>query len=146
MRLGAGFMGTEDSATPIALWQRRLSRRRLLAHGTDLALLSALIPVRVVAQRGAPFGFDPVSPSSEDAVVVPPGYRADVLIRWGEPLFADTPALDAGAVARGALLRPDAAREHGPGPLIRHLVRAWEGRGTTGGRGGRSWPRRRRMS
>ena len=110
MRLGAGFMGTEGSATPIALWQRRLSRRRLLAHGTDLALLSALIPARVVAQRGAPFGFEPVSPSSEDAVVVPPGYRADVLVRWGEPLFADTPALDAGAVAQGALLRPGAAR------------------------------------
>ena len=31
-------------------------------------------------------GFEGVAPSSEDTVIVPPGYRADVLIAWGDPV------------------------------------------------------------
>jgi secreted PhoX family phosphatase len=52
--------------------------------------------------------FPRVQPSKADAVVVPDGYRADVVIRWGDALFADAPAFDSGAIAQGALLRPDA--------------------------------------
>ena len=40
---------------------------------------------------------------------MPDGYRADVVLRWGDPLFADGAALDAAAVAQGALLEPEAA-------------------------------------
>src|SRR5688572_33170710 len=37
-------------------------------------------------------GFEEVPPSTEDTVVVPPGYVAEVLIPWGTPLFANSPA------------------------------------------------------
>ena len=41
---------------------------------------------------GAPLlGFQGVAPSTADTVVVPPGYRADVLIAWGDPV-SDGPA------------------------------------------------------
>ena len=36
-------------------------------------------------------GFESVAVSDADAVVVPPGYRADVLIAWGDPV-SDGPA------------------------------------------------------
>lgn len=35
-------------------------------------------------------GFEQVEPSDADAIVVPPGYLAEVLIPWGAPLFADS--------------------------------------------------------
>ncbi|MCE7001032.1 PhoX family phosphatase [Saccharothrix sp. S26] len=38
--------------------------------------------------------FDPVAPNTLDAVVVPEGYRQEVVIRWGDPLFPDAPEFD----------------------------------------------------
>jgi len=108
-------MGFADDTTPISLWHRRLSRRRLLAGGSELAILSALTPgCTSVVQRpasAARLGFETVSPSREDTVIVPEGYRTDILLRWGDPLFPDTPALDPAAVAGGGLLEPAAARD-----------------------------------
>ena len=108
-------MGSADDTTPISLWHRRLSRRRLLAGGSDLAILSALTPgcasLSQRTQSGTRLGFETVAPSSEDAVIVPQGYRANVLLRWGEPLFPGTPALDPEAVTRGALFEVAAARD-----------------------------------
>jgi len=37
-------------------------------------------------------GFESVAASSGDDIVLPPGYRHAVLCRWGDPLFADSPA------------------------------------------------------
>jgi uncharacterized protein len=37
-------------------------------------------------------GFEEVPPSTDDTVVVPAGYTADVLIPWGTPLFDNSPA------------------------------------------------------
>lgn len=37
-------------------------------------------------------GFEPVPASSEDTVIVPPGYRAQVFARWGEPISGSYPA------------------------------------------------------
>ena len=44
----------------------------------------------------APVGtkFTPVMPNKDDAVVIPDGYEQAVVIRWGDPLFADVPAFD----------------------------------------------------
>ncbi|MFJ6670565.1 PhoX family protein [Actinosynnema sp. NPDC091369] len=43
-----------------------------------------------------PLGLDftPVAPNTLDAVVVPEGYRHEVVIRWGDPLFPDAPEFD----------------------------------------------------
>ena len=95
MRPDEAFMAPKSDTTPISLWHQRLTRRLLLGRGSELALLSALAPRYALAQRADPLrdlGFESVAPSNADAVVVPPGYRADVLIRWGDPLFPNVPA------------------------------------------------------
>lgn len=38
--------------------------------------------------------FTAVSPNKEDAVVIPEGYEQGVVIRWGDPIFPETPAFD----------------------------------------------------
>ncbi|WP_036566986.1 PhoX family phosphatase [Nocardia sp. BMG51109] len=45
---------------------------------------------------GVPVGtnFTPVVPNSEDAFVTAAGYEHQVVIRWGDPLFADAPKFD----------------------------------------------------
>lgn len=39
--------------------------------------------------------FTPVPPNRRDAVVLPPGFRHDVVARWGDPVVAGAPAFDA---------------------------------------------------
>ena len=90
------------------LLARRLSRRAIVRGGAGLAVLAGT-PVRAWARSAAPLGFTPVAASRVDAVIVPPGYRADVVLRWGDALFAGVPDLDAEAVAAGALLASGAA-------------------------------------
>ncbi|GAB2648945.1 PhoX family protein [Nocardia goodfellowii] len=43
---------------------------------------------------GTGTAFTAVAPNTEDAVVVPEGYEQGVVIRWGDPIFADAPAFD----------------------------------------------------
>ena len=40
------------------------------------------------------FAFNAVAASTADTVTVPAGYRADILIRWGDPLWSDAPEFD----------------------------------------------------
>ena len=88
---------------------RRLSRRRVLASGSGLAALS-LTGDAVWAQAPlSPLGFEPIVGSADDRVDVPSGYRADVVVRWGDPLFSDAPALEPERVAEGALFEAGAA-------------------------------------
>ena len=103
-------MELKDSSALHALLERRLNRRRLLGGGAELAALSVVARgayAQTVATSGLTFPL--VAPSRADAIIVPDGYRADVVLRWGDPLFADSVALDARAVASGALLTPEAA-------------------------------------
>ena len=71
----------------------RLSRRRVLAGGLVAAGATLLRPVlragraRAVAQGGL-LGFTGVPISRADAVTVPPGYTAEVLYAWGDPISA----------------------------------------------------------
>jgi secreted PhoX family phosphatase len=44
------------------------------------------------SSSGPLIGFTEVPPSSDDSFVVPPGYTAQILIPWGTPLFANSPA------------------------------------------------------
>lgn len=98
-------------ATPLRLLlERRLNRRRLLRGGVEVAAGSLAAQI-AWPQTNAPaaLAFARVAASKRDAVIVPEGYVAQVVLRWGEPLFAGAPALDPLRVAAGALLAPDAA-------------------------------------
>jgi secreted PhoX family phosphatase len=61
------------------------SRRTFLRAGVGVAALGAL--ASCVAQTPRPqLGFMPIAPSTEDALRVPSGYEASVLLRWGDPI------------------------------------------------------------
>ena len=94
-----------------ALLERRLSRRRLFESGCELAVLSLAARSAWSSEAAGEPRFGRVAPSKRDAVIVPDGYRADVVLRWGDPLVADAPRLDAARVAAGSLLEPTAAAE-----------------------------------
>ena len=81
----------------------RLSRRGLLRGGVATAGSALLGSMSLAACGGggddepapAPglkLGFSPVAHSLADAVIVPAGYTASVLLRLGDPLAADVPA------------------------------------------------------
>ena len=81
----------------------RLSRRRLLQGGLVAAGL-AMLRGPLVSGRGqraeaagALFSFQGVPVSKEDTIVVPPGYTAEVLFAWGDP------------VTDGPVFKPDAS-------------------------------------
>ena len=61
---------------------------------------SALTGKSALAQTAAPsglLGFAPVPVSMDDTVVVPAGYKVQVLAPWGEPITGDMPAFTQGA-------------------------------------------------
>ncbi len=73
-----------------------LSRRGFLgalAFGSAAAALGG--PLRAFAGTNAsPFGFEGIATGVADEVVVPEGYVAEVLARWGDPLWSDAPEFD----------------------------------------------------
>jgi secreted PhoX family phosphatase len=98
------------------LLAQRLTRRKLLEAGVAIAPLAMAGPTLLHARDGsansAPgLRFKPIRGSKADAVVLPPGYTHDVLVRWGESLSPSVPDLDAAKLDAGALLAPSAA-EH----------------------------------
>jgi secreted PhoX family phosphatase len=83
----------------------RLSRRGLLGGGLAVGAASALggigtllnsIPAAARGRNRPLLGFQGVAESTADAVVVPQGYTAKVLIAWGDP------------VSNGPAFKPDA--------------------------------------
>ena len=92
---------TENTFAEIA--SRQLSRRRLLVSAgavTAAATLSTSVAERAAAARRLPAAggleFEPIAsiPAAVDAVTVPAGYRWTPVIRWGDPLFWNSPAFD----------------------------------------------------
>ncbi len=84
---------------------RRLRARRSFLKG--LASIAAGAPLfsfvpsflysrlsEAADQRADSLAFDPITGTSADEVIVPDGYRADVLLRWGDSLVPGTPGLD----------------------------------------------------
>ncbi|WP_209503860.1 MULTISPECIES: PhoX family phosphatase [unclassified Ruegeria] len=77
--------------------ERALSRRGflggVLATGSFTALAGSLLPTgaRAAADR---FAFEAIPASTADDVIVPQGYKAEVLVRWGDPLWSDAPEFD----------------------------------------------------
>jgi uncharacterized protein len=90
-----------------------LSRRGflggVLAFGSGAAAMGLLNTGSALAQDASTsagasrFGFTPIPIGTDAEVHVPEGYSAQVLMRWGDPLFSDAPAFDpeTGVTAEG---------------------------------------------
>jgi uncharacterized protein len=96
---------TSDNPHVSEVVEQALARRALLKAGAGSA--AALVLSGLVAEPAAaaptgrptrgPLGrirFSPVAPNNADKVVTPPGFRSDVLIRWGDPVSFDAPRFD----------------------------------------------------
>ncbi|MFD3510692.1 PhoX family protein [Nocardia sp. NPDC058666] len=65
----------------------------LAACGDDSSEVSTPKPTPV-GTPGTGTAFTAVAPNKEDALTIPEGYESQVVIRWGDPIFADAPAFD----------------------------------------------------
>ncbi|MCB1735277.1 MAG: PhoX family phosphatase [Gammaproteobacteria bacterium] len=84
--------------------QRRFRRRDVLKGALGAVALGALAgtslrafadPLESGEKRSeSRFGFTEISHGVDETHHVAPGYRADVLIRWGDPVTADAPEFD----------------------------------------------------
>jgi uncharacterized protein len=75
----------------------RYSRRDILKQGAGAAIVAMAAPAiaRQVGQsENTKLDFEPVLPTDLDEIRVPDGYECKVLLRWGDPLFADSPKFD----------------------------------------------------
>ncbi|MFN3970828.1 MAG: PhoX family protein [Gemmobacter sp.] len=85
--------------------EARASRRSFLFGGLAAVATSGMVmtgPRAALAQSAAPsalLGFAPVPVSTADTVVVPAGYRVQVLAPWGTPILEGAPAYAPGAVS-----------------------------------------------
>ena len=87
---------TSENATIDDLIALAVTRRQFLRAGIAgavVALPGASLLAGCASEMfgpGATLGFAGIPPSTADQVVVPPGYRAQVLYRWGDPVGAAT--------------------------------------------------------
>ncbi|MDF1750580.1 MAG: DUF839 domain-containing protein, partial [Alphaproteobacteria bacterium] len=85
-----------DNETFSSISQRRYSRRGVLKGalmtGTALAIASFSRPGH--AALDASFSFEEISHGVDHTHHVAPGYDADILLRWGDALFPDSPIFD----------------------------------------------------
>lgn len=79
----------------------RFSRRGLLKGSLAVTAIAATVsPIALIladdarAAAASAFSFDEVEAGVDETHHVAAGYDADVLLRWGDPLFADAPAFD----------------------------------------------------
>src|SRR3712207_3302047 len=77
----------------------RLSRRDLVRGALAAATITATVsPLALAAARkanaavGLSFDFPEVAAGVDENHYVAEGYDAQVLLRWGDPIFADVPA------------------------------------------------------
>jgi uncharacterized protein len=107
-------MKRKPDATPFAhLLSQRLTRRRVLAAGATLAPLAVagggLLGACTTTRSASQLSFKPIQGSQADAVLLPPGYRYDLLVGWGDSLWSAVADLDTARLAGGVLLEPGAA-------------------------------------
>ncbi len=80
----------------------RFSRRDMLKGALGATVIAALAPSTLIsAMREArassaksQFAFEEIGHGVDQTHHVAPGYKAEVLIRWGDPVLADAPAFD----------------------------------------------------
>jgi secreted PhoX family phosphatase len=81
----------EDSFESIV--SRRFARRSFFKGAAAMGVV-AVVPMQLAAKCApavpapADLTFLPIAPDATDAVTVPRGYRSDVIVAWGDPLFA----------------------------------------------------------
>jgi secreted PhoX family phosphatase len=91
---GVTFTNVFDSA---------VSRRQFVQAGIGAAAVGFFDATRdgalaeSVSAETPRLGFTGIAVSRRDTVIVPPGYTAKVLYRWGDPIDGAAPAFDAGA-------------------------------------------------
>ena len=97
-RLDPDDLSTNDSPNPHLrdVAHNVLQRRGFLQTGAGAAaaafLAGPLSGCASVSRRSAPLlGFEPVPASTQDRVIVPPGYTATAFVPWGTPLFSSGP-------------------------------------------------------
>lgn len=91
----------------------RFSRRSLLKGSLAVTAIAATVsPIALLladearaGATGSAFSFDEVEAGVDDKHHVAAGYDADVLLRWGDPLFADAPDFDPTAQSAAAQAR-----------------------------------------
>ncbi|PZV34829.1 PhoX family protein [Mesorhizobium kowhaii] len=90
-----------DNRTMGEIITARFSRRCFLKGSLAVSAIAATVsPLALVsadqarAAEGSAFAFDELEAGIDDKHHVAPGYDADVLLRWGDPLFADSPEFD----------------------------------------------------
>ncbi|UCI30877.1 PhoX family protein [Mesorhizobium sp. B4-1-4] len=90
-----------DNRTMGEIIAARFSRRGFLKGSLAVSAIAATVsPLAMIAAddaraaEGSAFRFDELEAGIDDKHHVAPGYDADVLLRWGDPLFADSPEFD----------------------------------------------------
>ncbi|KQU64363.1 dTDP-glucose 4,6-dehydratase [Aminobacter sp. DSM 101952] len=90
-----------DNRTMGDIIARRFSRRGFLQGSLAVSAIAATVsPIAIIladdarAAGGSAFTFDEVAAGIDDKHHVAAGYDADVLLRWGDPIFADAPEFD----------------------------------------------------
>lgn len=73
-------------------FEQVLARRSFLKGAAAVPLL--VLGPAGAQSSGSALGFQPITLSSEDRIIVAPGYSAGVLLRWGDPLTSDAPEFD----------------------------------------------------
>jgi len=90
-----------DNRTMGEIIAARFSRRGFLMGSLAVSAIAATVsPLALIAAgearaaEGSAFKFDELEAGIDDKHHVAPGYDADVLLRWGDPLFSDAPEFD----------------------------------------------------
>lgn len=88
-----------SNATFGEIVQRRFNRREVLRGTLAVAAMGAIAgPIafggRQAKANGPAFTFTEIEHGVDTTHHVAPGYKAEVLLRWGDPLFPDSPAFD----------------------------------------------------
>jgi secreted PhoX family phosphatase len=90
-----------DNRTMGEIIASRFSRRGFLKGSLAVSAIAAtvspmalMLADEVRAASGSAFTFDEVEAGVDETHHVAAGYDADVLLRWGDPIFADAPAFD----------------------------------------------------
>ena len=99
--MGDDGVNTTPNPTMGEIIAARYSRRGVLKSGLAVTAISAtvspmaLLARRARAQESTPvFNFKEVVAGVDETHHVAEGYNADVLLRWGDPIFEDSPEFD----------------------------------------------------